>query len=69
MEVKFTDEAKEEFQRTWDKAQEKHESGLKILGLQITGSSESRIAGKENASGETHYIKGDGLKIKPAKEM
>ncbi|KAK8060224.1 hypothetical protein PG996_010154 [Apiospora saccharicola] len=69
MDVTFSDKAKESFEKSLQQAKESDSTGLKILGMPITGSSSSSSSSSDKSTGEAHYNEESGLHIQPAEKL
>lgn len=69
MDMTFSDSANASFQKSLQRAKESSSTGLKILGMPITGSSSSSSSSSDKSTGEAHYNKESGLHIQPAEKL
>ncbi|KAK7927222.1 hypothetical protein PG985_004220 [Apiospora marii] len=69
MDVTFSDDAKASFEKSLQQANESSSTGLKILGMPITGSSSRSSSSSDKSTGEAHYNKESGLHIRPAEKV
>lgn len=69
MDVAFSDKARASFEKSLQQEEENSSTGLKILGMPITGSSSSSSSSSDKSTGEAHYNKESGLHIRPAEKL
>ena len=55
--VTFTDQSKDAFDKEFSQTKESHDTGLRILGFQVTGSKDVRTGEDKKSEGESHYDK------------
>ena len=69
LEVKFGDKSKATFDKAFHSSTTSKDTGLRLLGMQITGSREARTEEDRSSQGVASYEKSTGVSIKPPKQM
>ena len=69
LEVKFGDKSKDTFEKAFHSSTTSKDTGLRLLGMQITGSREARTEEDRSSQGAASYEKSTGVSIKPPKQM
>ena len=69
LDVKFGDKSKDTFEKSYNNTATSNETGLRVLGMQITGSRNSKTLEDRSSQGEAFYNKKTGIEIKPSKQM
>jgi hypothetical protein len=63
LDVQFGDKANKAFEESYKKTSDSSDTGLRILGMQITGSKNEKSVEDRSASGEAHYDKSTGVHV------
>lgn len=69
LEVNFGDKSKDTFEKAFHSSTTSKDTGLRLLGMQITGSREARTEEDRSSQGAASYERSTGVSIKPPKQM
>lgn len=69
LEVKFGDKSKDTFEKSYNSVVTSKDTGIRVLGMQVTGSRDARTEEERSSQGVAQYHKSTGISIRPPKQM